>query len=52
MVKINQPIIWCPFLPNQICIRACYLPLLHLSTNQKIQLIHSQPIKIKWPTGN
>ena len=33
------------FFPNQICFRAYYLPLIHLSTNQKIQQIRSQPIR-------
>ena len=26
--------------PNMRCIRACHLTLIHLSTNQKVQLIH------------
>ena len=37
IISSHQPTIWCPFLPNQICFiqfRACYLPLLYLSTNQ------------------
>ena len=36
IISSHQPTIWCPF-PNQICFiqfRACYLPLLYLSTNQ------------------
>ena len=29
-----------------------YLPLIFLSTNQNIQLIHSLLIRIEWTTGN
>ena len=46
-----QPTIWCAvlLLPNQTCFRACYLSRPHLSTNWKIQLIHSQPMRRSWP---
>ena len=29
-----------------------YLPLICLSTNQNIQLIHSLQIRVEWTTGN
>ena len=45
----HQPTIWCPFLPNQMCFRAFYLPLLLLATNQKIQPIHFHLIRRSGP---
>ena len=39
-------------LPNEICLKAFYLPLIYISTNQNMQLIHSHLIRIKWTTGN
>ena len=43
----------CPFLPNQKWVRAYHPPQIYLSTNQKIQLIHSTlSARMKWTTGN